>query len=95
MAARAGDAQALRHMADEARWLGLGFANLLYLYSPDAIIVGGGVAEALDLMRTDIEATLRAQAMPAYQDVPVVRARLGQDAGLIGAASLVWATPTT
>ena len=35
---------ARRLMRDEARWLGVGFANLLHLYSPERVILGGGVA---------------------------------------------------
>jgi glucokinase len=40
-------------------------------------------------MRTEIEAVMRRRAMPAYRDVPVVAAALGQQAGVIGAALLV------
>ena len=89
-AARAGDAVALRLLRQEAAWLGRGFANLLHLYSPEAILVGGGVASALDLMLPGITATMRAAAMPAYHGATVMPAALGADAGLIGAASLLW-----
>jgi glucokinase len=88
-AAREGDGPALNLLAAEARWLAVGLANLLHLYSPERIVLGGGVMACFDLLRGDIEHALRTRAMPAYRDVPVLAAELGGRAGLIGAASLV------
>jgi glucokinase len=87
--AEAGNATAIRLLAEEARYLGIGFANLLHLYAPEMIVVGGGVSECLPAMRAEIEAVIRRQAMPPYRDVPVVAAALGHRAGVIGAALLV------
>ncbi|WP_284945123.1 ROK family protein [Acidisoma cladoniae] len=89
-AARMGDAQARALVAEEARWLGIGFVNLLHLYSPERLILGGGIANGLDLMRPVIAETIAARAMPPYRDVPLVVAALGGQAGLMGAASLVF-----
>ena len=87
-AARAGDGLALRLLDVEARWLGLGFVALLHLYSPEAIVMGGGVAEGFDLLEAEVHATIRTRAMAAFRDVPVVKAGLGGNSGLIGAAAL-------
>jgi glucokinase len=87
--AAGGNADAVRLLAEEARYLGLGFANLLHLYAPEMIVVGGGVAECLPAMRPGIEAVIQRQAMLAYRDVPIVAAALGHRAGVIGAALLV------
>jgi glucokinase len=87
-AARPGDALAQRLIEEEARWLALGFVALLHAYSPDAIVMGGGVAQAFDLLGPGIRRTMRARALPAFRNVPVRRARLGADSGLIGAAAL-------
>lgn len=92
-AARDGDAAALALIAEEARWLGIGFTNLLHLYSPDMIVMGGGVSNGYDLLHNGIATTVRERAMSAYRDVPVVKAKLGQQAGLIGAASLILCEP--
>lgn len=89
-AARGGDETALGLMDQEARWLGIGFTNLLHLYSPDMIVMGGGISHGYDLLRRAIEATIHERVMPAYRDVPVVPAQLGSHAGLIGAASLIF-----
>ncbi|MBB5751575.1 ROK family protein [Prosthecomicrobium pneumaticum] len=88
-AARAGDPVAAGLLQAEAVWLGIGLVNLLHLYAPERLILGGGVGEALDLMRATIEATIAERAMVAYRDVPVVAAALGRNAGLVGAAGLV------
>lgn len=89
-AARQGDPQALALLDGEARWLGIGIVNLLHLYSPERVILGGGVGSCLELMQGEIDRTIRARAMPAYRDVPVVAAQLGGNAGLVGAASLLF-----
>lgn len=88
-AARQGDAACLSLLDAQARWLGIGIANLLHLYSPELVVLGGGVMACFDLMRDRIVATVRARAMAAYRDVPIVAAELGARAGLVGAASLV------
>ncbi len=88
-AARRGDAQALDMLAIEARWLGIGLTNLLHLYSPDIIVLGGGISHGFDMLHGRIKATVGERAMSAYRDVPIVAAQLGRQAGLVGAASLV------
>ncbi|TIX54513.1 MAG: ROK family protein, partial [Mesorhizobium sp.] len=57
-AARAGDISALELIEAEARWLGIGFTNLLHLYSPDLIVMGGGLANGFDLLAPTIRATV-------------------------------------
>ena len=86
--ARAGDAECLRLMADEARFLGLGFTSLAHLFSPDCIIMGGGVAQGFDLLSDGIHGVLRAEALPPFKGLRVVPAALGDNAGLLGVAGL-------
>lgn len=88
-AARQDDRLAIALLDEEADLLGIGFANLLHLYSPERLIVGGGLGAALDLMASRIADTVRERALPAFRDVPIVPAALGSRAGLIGAASLI------
>lgn len=87
-AARGGDAVALAVLDREADVLGYGFASLLHLYSPQRMIVGGGVSQALDLMLPRIRAGIERHAMPPFRAVEIVTAALGDNAGLAGAASL-------
>lgn len=90
-AARRGDAAAQALVAQEARWLGIGLTNLLHLFSPDVVVIGGGLANAFDLLIDGIRGVIRTRAMPAYRDVTIARSALGPAAGLVGAADLVFA----
>lgn len=93
-AAAAGDAAALAQVAEEADWLGLGIANLLHLYSPELVILGGGVATGFALLAPGIRARLARNAMPAFREVGVTVAALGENAGLVGAAALLFGEGT-
>lgn len=88
-AARAGDALGLELVALEAAELGLGIVNLLHLYSPQAVVLGGGVSSGFDLLQPGIAAEIARRALPPFRDVPVWPAALGPNAGLVGAACLV------
>ena len=88
-AAEAHDRLALRLVREEGEWLGVGMRNLLHLYSPERIAVGGGLSNALPLFMPFIEQVIHKRAMIAYRDVPVVAAALGDNAGVIGAAALL------
>ncbi|MEK8026953.1 ROK family protein [Pseudaquabacterium rugosum] len=92
-AARDGDAAAGRLIDEEASALGLGIVNLLHLFSPQRVVLGGGVAQAFDLLQAGIAREIDKRAMPPFRDVPVVAASCGQDAGLVGAAALILAPP--
>ena len=83
----AGDPTAVRTWGSVAEATGIGVANLAHLFSPEVIVVGGGVARAGDLLLGPIRsalARLGPRGLPAPIDV--VRAALGDDAGLAGAA---------
>ena len=86
--AREGDAQCLALLNQEARYLGTGFTGLAHLFSPDRIIMGGGVSQAFDLLSAEIHATIKSIAMPPFKSLQVVPAALGDNVGLLGVASL-------
>ena len=88
-AAEEGDRLALDLVAEQARLLGQGFASLLHLYSPEILIMGGGLSSQFDVLGPGILESLKASAMPAFRDTPVIKAAFGADSGLLGAASLV------
>jgi glucokinase len=87
-AARAGDALAKDLIEEEAEILGRGFTSLLHIFSPDIIIMGGGLSHEFERLHPGIQRYIADCAMPAFKDVPVMRAALGQNSGLIGAAAL-------
>ena len=90
--ARAGDSACLALLEEEARYLGIGFTGLAHIFSPDRIVMGGGVSLAFDLLTDTIHATIRAEAMAPFKSTPVVAALLGDNAGLVGVASLALST---
>ena len=89
-AAREGDQFAIEHLATLGRWLGEGIATLASILDPAVAVIGGGVSEAGELL---LEPTRQAFAKelsgrghrPALE---IRAARLGNQAGVIGAADL-------
>jgi glucokinase len=85
--ARAGDAVALAGLADAGRYLGIGIANMIVVLSPDKVVIGGGVAAALDLLLPTLLAELKQRVHTTdLTRVQVLPAELGTEAGAIGAA---------
>jgi len=89
-AAGAGDPGALECFAVVGRWLGEGLANLAAILDPDTFVIGGGVADAGELLMKPTCAAFTASLTgAAYRPhAPVVAAQLGSAAGLVGAADL-------
>jgi len=88
--ARAGDMLAKRAVERTARYLGLGLANLVTLYVPDAIVLGGSVMNSSELFLPTIHQLIAASChFVPYERTEVTLASLGEDANLIGAAR-VW-----
>src|SRR3954471_15954358 len=86
-AARAGDTEALEHLEDLGRWLGVGFANFVNIFEPEHIVIGGGLgASASDLFLATAIEEGRRRALPAgYERAQFSLAKRGSDAGVIGA----------
>lgn len=88
-ACEAGDPFA-RSVWEEAGFqIGLSLVQVVNLLAPDKIVIGGGIAQAGRWLFPAIRRTVRRRAMRGLGAVPIVPARLGPAAGLIGAALLV------
>jgi len=87
MAARRGDSLAYEVIFKAANYLGVGMANLVNIFNPEMIIIGGGVANMGDLLLDPARQVVkeRAFSLPG-EAVRIVPAQLGNDAGLLGAA---------
>ena len=90
-AALAGDEVAFDVMCRLGMHLGVGMANLVNIFNPEMIVIGGGVAAAWDLFaeRAREEVKKRAFPVPAGR-CQIARAECGDDAGLMGAARLAF-----
>jgi len=87
--AAGGDDTARRLFTEAGRRLGQAAANLVNILAPDRVIVGGGVAQAGDLLLAPCRAMVRRHVMAeAGRDTPVVVAELGPFAAAMGAAAL-------
>lgn len=87
-AARAGDADAVAAIEQAGRLIGVAIANLTIFVTPQRVVVGGGVAEAGDLLLTPLRAEIQRRAgnVAPLERIEILRATLGPDAGAIGAA---------
>lgn len=89
-AARRGDSLALSVMDRMAYFLGLGIVSLIHTLDPEVVVVGGGVAESADLFLDRVRAMVDERVFPAARGrVRIVRAVLGDDAGITGVACQV------
>ena len=89
-AAAAGDGHAARILTETARILAVAVANLVHLFNPDAIVIGGGVAAAGDPLFEPLRAEVRRRAFRSAGDAcRIVPAALPGTAGIIGAAAVL------
>jgi glucokinase len=87
-AAEKGDTVALEVWKEAGRRLGASLAGLVNLLNPECFIIGGGVAEAGDVLFVPMREEMESIAMNKLgYSTPLMRAELGEDAGLIGAAT--------
>jgi glucokinase len=87
--AQAGDHTALALWDQLGTELGAALVNAIWLLNPDAIVIGGGVAKAGPLIFDPVLRTIRERVSPLfYEQLRVLPAELGNDAGIIGCAEL-------
>lgn len=89
-AAKQGDVVAKKIFEIIGNYIGIGLASVVNLLNPEKVVIGGGVADAGDLLFAPIKETLKKRAMPIQGSaVEVVHAQLGNTAGVIGASLLL------
>ena len=92
-AAAQGDRLALSILEDVVQALGVGLTNILHLYNPDLVVLGGGVTvgfSQLDFLPR-IDEIMRDRAMSQrHKDFRLVPSSLGDGVGMAGAAAVVW-----
>ncbi len=86
-----GDTQVEKVIKRAAFYVGVGVANLINVLSPEAVVLGGGLVEAMEpLYLNEVNRAVKEHAMPFLRkNVRIVAAKLGDDAVAIGAARLI------
>jgi glucokinase len=89
-AIRRGDKFVAKVIDSAAEYIGIAVANLINLFSPEIVVVGGGVIEALeDEMMGIIVETAKDYAFPGtMKGVDIIASKLADDAGIVGGAVL-------
>ncbi len=89
-AAKQGDPVARRIFTTIGEYIGIGLTSVVNLLNPEKIIIGGGVADAGEILLEPIRNTIKKRAMlVAGQAVEIVPAKLANTAGVIGASLLI------
>jgi glucokinase len=85
--ARQGDTVARQTFAEVGYYIGVGVANILSLFDPDIVVISGGIARAGKVLFEPVRETVRRLVLGAeHRRYKIVPARLGDDAGILGAA---------
>lgn len=84
-----GDAMATTIVNRFAKYLGTGIATIAAVTDPEVIVIGGGVSKAGECLTDIVGNYFRARAFSACRHTMIVLAKLGNDAGIYGAARLV------
>lgn len=88
-AARRRDPIAMAILRDAGLYLGMGLATLVNLFNPELLVIGGSLARAGEALLGPAREELSWRALPGpAQEVSIVPARLGNQAGMVGAALL-------
>jgi len=85
--AREGDDRCLAAVSQMADYLGIGLANVVTMFGPERIVVGGGIAEAGDLVMGPVTAAVKRRVtLVPTEKIEIVPAHFGRFAGAVGAA---------
>src|SRR5207244_7777469 len=86
--AERGDPLALELMTQAGRWAGIGIANLVHIFDPDVVVLGGGVSRSGRHWWDAVQQSAREHVLAAYRDtLRILPAALGDDVGIYGSAA--------
>lgn len=89
-AAAEGDAVSIETLEETGYYIGIGVANAINILNPDKVVIGGGIAQAGELLFGPIRRTVEVNALHApLQACEILSAKLGDDAGVLGGAAMV------
>jgi glucokinase len=86
-----GDAKAIAYWQNYGQLLGAGLASLIYIFTPEVIILGGGISAGISLFLPSTQAEIEKRVLAGSRiGLKIVPAKLGNQAGMVGAAKLAW-----
>ena len=89
--AQAGNADALTFWHEYGKDLGAGLASLIYVLTPEAVVIGGGVCASAEFFFPAALAEIEQRVLPSSRvGLQLLCAELGNQAGMVGAAKLAW-----
>jgi len=89
--AKAGDSKALTFWQNYGKDLGAGLASLIYILTPEAVVIGGGVSASAEFFFPAVRAEIERRVLPSSRvGLELLSAELGNQAGMVGAARLAW-----
>lgn len=88
-AARDGDREAIEIYQLTGRLLGVGIANIVNLFDPEIVVLGGGVMHSKDLFYSELNDSLKERALQYnLKNLEIKEAKLGKDTGVMGAVAV-------
>lgn len=89
--AKAGDPDALTFWQSYGKDLGAGLASLIYILTPEAVVIGGGVSASAEFFFPAVQAEIERRVLPSSRaGLQLLVAELGNQAGMVGAAKLAF-----
>ncbi|WP_138497900.1 ROK family protein [Nostoc sp. PA-18-2419] len=89
--AQQGDPAALTFWQEYGKCLGIGLTSLVYVLTPEAIIIGGGISGSFEFFFPAVKAEIEKRVQPLSREgLEILPAQLGKFAGMVGAAKLAW-----
>lgn len=89
--AREGDKEALAFWQEYGRLLGAGLTSSIYVLAPEAVVIGGGISASAEFFFPTTLAEIERRVLASSRvGLELVKAELGNQAGIVGAAKLAW-----
>lgn len=86
-----GDSQALAFWENYGRNLGSGLASSIYILTPEAVLIGGGVSASAEFFFPYVWEEIERRVLASSRvGLKLLKAELGSQAGMVGAAKLAW-----
>jgi glucokinase len=89
--AQVGDIEALTFWREYGKDLGIGLVSLIYVLTPEAIVIGGGISGSFEFFLPNVKAEIEQRVTPISRvGLKILPAELGNSAGMLGAAKLAF-----